>query len=152
MIVSDRIKYQNQAPLSMSANNRRIRRVIVDILWDYGPMTKQQVADILQDHRGIRQVPSPQSLSALLSKNPQVICLGIERVETAGGGKARHMKFGIDRNLIRHKDDIMLTRPVNAMTPTQRREAVKCLGCGRTRVMPEGGPPCLHCRRYITPP
>ena len=131
----------------MSANNRRIRRVIVDLLWDHGPLTKQEVAERLQEVRGVRQVPSPQSLSALLSKNPQVICVGIAKVETAAGVTARHMNFGIDTNLIRREEDIMLTRPVNAMTPTQRREAMKCTGCGRIRLMPPEGLPCLHCRR-----
>ena len=141
------LKYLRRARLTMSANNRRIRRVIVDILWEHGPMTKQEVAEHLQECRGVRQVPSPQSLAALLSKNPQVICVGIAKVETAAGITARHMTFGIDTNLIREEGDLMLTRPVNAMTPKQRKEAEKCGGCGRIRLMPSEGQPCLHCRR-----
>ena len=131
----------------MTANNRRIRRLIVELLWIYGAMTKQEVAEKLQDYRGIRQAPSPQSLSALLSKNPQVICVGIEKVETTGGQRARHMKFDINRDLIRREEDLECTRPINAMTPAQRKKAIKCGQCGRTRVMPQGGEVCLHCLR-----
>ena len=52
----------------MSANNRRIRRVIVDLLYDYGPLTKDEMATLLAKEKTIRAVPSPHSLSSLLSK------------------------------------------------------------------------------------
>ena len=103
----------------MSANNRRIRRVIVDILWEHGAMTKQEVAEHLQNHRGVRQVPSPQSLSALLSKNPQVICVGIAKVETAAGITARHMTFGIELNTRRGRLDAHTTGQCNDTCTTQ---------------------------------
>ena len=74
----------------MSANNRRVRRLIVDILWEHGAMTKEGVAQKLTSEKNVRAVPSPHSLSALLSKNPQIIPVGSEMVENAVGVKAKH--------------------------------------------------------------
>ena len=60
----------------MSANNRRVRRLIVEILWEHGEMTKEEMAERLTSEKNVRTVPSPHSLSALMSKNPQVIAVG----------------------------------------------------------------------------
>ncbi len=64
----------------MSANNRRIRRVIVELLWNYGAMTKEAVADLLSKEKNVRAIPSQHSLSALLSKNSQIVSVGSEKV------------------------------------------------------------------------
>jgi len=134
----------------MSANNRRIRRVIVDILWAYGPMTKEELADRLQDMKSIRQVPSPNSLSALLSKNGQVVSVGKEKVESLLGAKSKHTVFSIDEELIKCKEDILYTRPQNAMTPKELKSAMKCEECGRRRIMLDEASVCLHCQRGRT--
>ena len=64
----------------MSANNKRVRRAILTILWADGPLTKETLADRLQTYKSVRQVPSPNSLSALLCKNPQIVSVGVERL------------------------------------------------------------------------
>jgi hypothetical protein len=132
----------------MSANNRRIRRIIVDLLFDYGPMTKEGMADCLTKHKSVRTVPSPHSLSALMSKNPQVKPVGSEQVENAVGTKAQHLVYDIDRDIIRSKDDIMFTRSLTVMTPQQKKEAKKCV-CSRIRVFPPKSDVCLHCIRKV---
>jgi len=131
----------------MSSNNKRVRRAIVKILWEYGPMSKQTLADKLESLNSVRQVPSPNSLSALLCKNPQIICVGLEKVESISGSKTKHMVFGIDTFLIRDDNDIILTTPYNIMTPTQKKKAVKCPTCGRRRLLPDNSPSCLRCSR-----
>ena len=75
----------------MSANNKRVRRIIVDILWEYGAMTKEGMASMLSTTKNVRTVPSPHSLSALLSKNPQIVQVGSTKVENAVGIKAYHL-------------------------------------------------------------
>ena len=131
----------------MSANNKRVRRAIIKILWQYGPMTKERLADKLQEHKSIRQVPSPNSLSALLCKNPQVVSFGSERVETITGAKATHMLFGIDSHLIQSEEDLLYSTPHNIMSPSQKKDAVKCPTCGRRRILPHNESRCLHCVR-----
>jgi len=130
----------------MSANNKRIRRVIVDLLFEFGPSTKERMAELLQQKKNVRSIPSPHTLSALLSKNPQIIAIGKEEVENIVGIKAKHLIYDINRNLIQSKDDIMLTRTPTIMTPHQKTLARKC-GCGRLRVFPDGYDECLHCLR-----
>ena len=130
----------------MSANNRRIRRIIVDLLFEYGEMTKEGMSDCLAKHKSVRTVPSPHSLSALMSKNPQVKSVGSEQVENAVGTKASHLVYDVDRDLIRSKDDIILTRSLTVMTPQQKKQAKKCK-CGRIRVFPDKSDVCLHCVR-----
>ena len=57
----------------MSANNRRIRRVIVELLYEHGAMTKEKMASLLGRIKSVRTVPSPHSLSALMAKNSQIV-------------------------------------------------------------------------------
>ena len=130
----------------MSANNRRVRRLIVDLLWEFGEMTKEEMAEKLTTKKNVRTVPSPHSLSALLSKNPQIVAVGSEKVENAVGIKASHLVYDIDRNLIRNREEIVYTRSPTVMTPKQKKEAMTC-DCGRIRVFPPGFDKCLHCLR-----
>ncbi len=130
----------------MSANNRRVRRFIVEILWDYGPLTKEGVAGKLSSLKNVRAVPSPHSLSALLSKNPQIVAVGSEKVENAVGTKASHLLYDVDREVILSKDDIVYTRSPTVMTPKQREKAQQCT-CGRIRILPPESDICLTCMR-----
>lgn len=130
----------------MSANNRRIRRSIVEILWEFGPLTKEGVAEKLSSIKNVRAVPSPHSLSALLSKNPQIISVGSEKVENAVGVKASHLLYDIDRDIIQSRDDILYTRSPTVMTPKQRLQAKQC-SCGRIRIFPPDSEVCLPCLR-----
>ena len=130
----------------MSANNRRVRRLIVDLLWEFGEMTKEEMAEKLTTKKNVRTVPSPHSLSALLSKNPQIVAVGSEKVENAVGIKASHLVYDIDRNLILNREEIVYTRSPTVMTPKQKKEAIMC-ECGRIRVFPPGYNKCLHCVR-----
>lgn len=130
----------------MSANNRRVRRFIVEILWEYGPLTKEGVAEKLSSLKNVRAVPSPHSLSALLSKNPQIISVGSEKVENAVGIKASHLLYDIDREVIQSRDDIVYTRSPTVMTPKQKTTAQQCT-CGRIRIFPPDSEMCLPCLR-----
>jgi hypothetical protein len=130
----------------MSANNRRVRRFIVEILWSHGPLTKEGVAEKLSILKNVRAVPSPHSLSALLSKNPQIVAVGSEKVENAIGVKASHLLYDIDREVIRTLEDIVYTRSPTVMTPRQREMANQC-ACGRIRILPPDSQICLHCLR-----
>tara|TARA_R110000824_G_scaffold42116_5_gene124455 strand:+ start:474 stop:881 length:408 start_codon:yes stop_codon:yes gene_type:complete len=131
----------------MSANNRRIRRIIVELLFEYGAMTKEGMADLLAKNKSIRTVPSPHSLSALMSKNPQIIPVGAEDVENAVGIKASHLVYDIDRVLIKTKEDIVYSRTPTVMTPAQTSKSQRCSLCGRIRVFPDGEEKCIHCIR-----
>ena len=90
-------------------------------------MTKEGVAQILNSEKNVRAVPSPHSLSALLSKNPQIIVVGSEMVENAVGTKAKHLVYDIDRTLIQHRDEIVYTRSPTVMTPKQKRRLKKLM-------------------------
>ena len=114
-------------------------------------MTKEGMAALLGQKKTIRTVPSPHSLSALLSKNPQVVAVGDEIVENAVGIRAKHLVYDIDRHLIRSKEDIMYTRTPTVMTPTQIKESKRCDECGRIRVFPKDETKCLHCIRGLRP-
>ena len=132
---------------SMGANNRRIRRLIVDLLWEYGPMTKERMASHLTETKSVRVVPSPHTLSSLLAKNTQVIIVGSEKVENAVGVKSKHAIYDINRELIHSKDDITYTRSPSVATPKEKSRMEKCKVCGRNRVFPPESEVCLHCVR-----
>jgi hypothetical protein len=117
----------------MGANNRRIRRLIVDLLWEHGPMTKEKMATHLTQTKSVRVVPSPHTLSSLLAKNTQVIIVGSEKVENAVGVKSKHAIYDINRELIHSKDDITFTRSPSVATPNEKvkwRSVTNAVGIG----------------------
>jgi len=133
--------------VSANNNNKRVRRAIVELLFKHGACTREEVAEHLQNYKGVKNVPSPNSISALMSKNPQVVIVGRERVEMTNGVNTHHFQFDIDRKVIQCVEDLILTRPLSVMTPKERRQASQCECCARTRILPDGEQPCLSCRR-----
>ena len=136
----------------MSANNRRIRRIVVALLFEHGAMTKEAMAALLAKEKSVRNIPSPHSLSSILCKNSQIISVGTQFVENAIGIKTQHLVYDVDRNIIREKEDIIHTRSPTVMTPKEKRMASKCPGCGRVRVLREGEDFCLSCIRKENSP
>lgn len=118
----------------------------MDLLYEFGPATKERMAELLNQKKNVRSIPSPHTLSALLSKNPQIVAIGSEEVENLVGIKAKHLIYDINRKLIQSKQDITYTRTLTIMTPQQKEVAKKC-SCGRVRVFPDGYNTCLHCLR-----
>lgn len=104
------------------------------------------MAALLGKIKSVRTVPSPHSLSALMSKNSQIVVTGKEIVENAIGSKAIHLVYDINRDIIQTKDDITYTRSLTVMSPIEKRKAQKCK-CGRIRVFREEEDVCLHCIR-----
>ena len=133
--------------VSANNNNKRVRRAIVELLFKHGACTREQVAEHLQNYKGVKNVPSPNSISALMSKNPQVVIVGKEKVEMTNGVNTHHFQFDVDRQVIQSIDDLIFTRPLSVMTPSERRKAVQCEVCARTRILPQTEQPCLSCRR-----
>jgi len=133
--------------MSANNNNKRVRRAIVELLLEHGPATREEVAELLQNYKGVKNVPSPNSLSALMSKNPQVVIVGKQKVEMTLGINTHHMLFDIDREVIKTRDDLILTRPISVMTPSERRKAIQCSTCAKTRIMPEDETTCIACIR-----
>ena len=131
----------------MSATNRRIRLTILDLLWDNGPMTKEDMAVELGDKKGIKRIPSPHSLSALLCKSHSVITVGKRKVENLVGNKSLHSLYDLDREVVLSKADIIYIREPSTMTPKERAKSRKCESCGRTRIFPPDCEECLHCTR-----
>lgn len=127
-------------------NNKRVRRAIAEILFRHGPLSRDRVGEYLKDYRGIKNVPSPNSLSALMSKNPQVIEVGRERVELTNGTRAYHLLFDVDRDIVHSVDELRMTQPVSMMSPSDRKKSIKCSVCARARIILEGDV-CLTCER-----
>ena len=130
----------------MSATNSRIRRAILEVLWNHGAMTKEEVANALANKKGIKHIPSPHSLSALLTKSHSIIIVGKKDVHNIVGVKTKHALYDLDREIVLEKDDIQYVREPSTMTPKERLIAQKC-GCGRTRIFPRDTDECLSCQR-----
>ena len=130
----------------MSATNSRIRRAILDVLWVHGAMTKEEVANALANKKGVKHIPSPHSLSALLTKSHSVIIVGKKDVHSMTGVKTKHALYDLDREIVLEKDDIQYVREPSTMTPKEKSVARKC-GCGRTRIFPRDTDECLSCQR-----
>ena len=131
----------------MSATNRRVRRSILDLLWVGGPMTKEDMSNALAQAKGIKNIPSPHSLSALLCKSASVITVGKRRVENLVGNKSFHSLYDIDREVVLSENDLQYILEPSTMTPKERSRANKCVSCCRTRIFPPDCEECLNCTR-----
>lgn len=130
-------------------NNKRVKRAIAEVLFDHGPCTREEVAEHLSKMRSVRTLPSPNSLSALLSKNPQVVCVGVVKTRTDTNVTTKHQQFDINREIVWDREDLIHTRPPSFMTPAERDKALVCPSCARKRIMPAGQTTCLDCLRAI---
>ena len=129
----------------MAVKNKRVRRIIVEALWERGAMTKGEVVSYLDSLPGLRNRPSEHSIASILAKNGQVRVVGSVEVESAIGNKNKHSLYAINDDLIKTKEDLIATLPYGVLTPSELKQASKCMSCGRRRIIPDGYSQCLHC-------
>ena len=60
--------------VSANNNNKRVRRAIVELLYEHGACTREQVAEHLQNYKGVKNVPSPNSISAHVKEPSSRYC------------------------------------------------------------------------------
>lgn len=130
----------------MTKNNAKLRRTIVRILFNNGELSRFQVAEKLHEQGLFREVPSESSLSALISKNAQIVSVGYTKIELSNGTTVRNMLFDVDRNLIRTEEDIQLTMPFSSMSNSLKEKCERCPKCKQMRYMPDMDE-CLVCIR-----
>jgi len=131
----------------MGATNRRVRRAILDILWEEGPLTSSEIATSLASRKGVSGVPRPPSLNALLCKSSSIIPVGKKEVENLVGVKTKHLTYDVDREVVQERGELTYVREPCTMTPSEKARANKCPNCSRTRIFPEGSDQCLSCAR-----
>ncbi len=131
----------------MAKNNGKVRRLIAQILFSEGPMTRARVCERLHELGMFREVPSESSLAALISKNTQVVSVGHTKIELSNGARVNNMVFDVDRELVKEERDLMLTRPYSSMTTVERKCAVRCPECRQMRIIEEKFGSCLICLR-----
>ena len=132
----------------MSATNRRVRRAILEILYDgEGGMTREDVAVALGEYKGVDKIPSPHSLSALLKKSASTIVVGKKVVENLMGNRNKHNLYDVDRSIVKERSELKYMLEPSVMTPNEKAKASKCQSCSRTRIMPDDGDECLTCIR-----
>ena len=129
----------------MSANNARIRRLVLDILWTDGPMTKEAIMDIVSEDNRLQ--PSNQSLGSILSKSHQIVQSGKEKVLSITGVTRYRKLFDVDRSWIHSQEELPLTYTPNMFLKQQIEKAKQCASCSRLRLLPEGSDICLFCQR-----
>ena len=132
----------------MAKNNARLRRLIAQILFHDGPMTRVQVCEALLDAGLFRDMPSESSLAALISKNAQVVSVGLVGVELSNGSATKNMTFDIDRDMVRTESDLVYTRPFSSMSAKDKRQTVRCSECKQLRLI-RRGEVCLVCERKV---
>ena len=121
--------------------------MVVDILFERGKMTRQQVASILRESGEFRTLPNDSSLTAILCKNLQIKQVGYEMVEQIGGLKTKNAIYEINADLIKSEKDIVYTRPYSAMTTIERNNAKVCPKCRQMRLIEDRWSECLVCLR-----
>ena len=127
-------------------NNKTIKRLIVNIVYERGPLTKNSLVGYLQERIGIVN-RTEGSLSSLLAKNTQIIRVGTVREPNKHGRKIATPQYDLDRDLIQSAEDIVYTTPLSLMTPNEVELAKRCESCGKMRVLPDDSPICLKCLR-----
>ena len=134
--------------LILGKNNARLRRLIDEILFEHGPLSGVEISEMLHSNGLCREVPTERSLTAIVSKNTQIICVGKRKVELTNGLMAKNMMFDIDRGIIKEKGDLIYTRPFSSMTAGDKRRATRCFICKQMRII-EDGEKCVSCLRRV---
>jgi hypothetical protein len=129
----------------MASHNTRIRGIILDLLFDEGPLTIPRLRDRLSNS-GSRNVASQQRLASILTRTMQIVPVG--SVKVAGdNGKESHTLYDINRQVIHSKDDFPYTTSTSHLPPKLKAQVTRCAECGLLRLMPEGSDTCLFCLR-----
>tara|TARA_B110000858_G_scaffold197885_1_gene261328 strand:- start:7194 stop:7613 length:420 start_codon:yes stop_codon:yes gene_type:complete len=130
----------------MAKNNARIRRVIAEILFLEGPMTRLRMSALLKKSGEFRGLPNNTALTAMLAKNAQVVQVGHEMVDAGEGVKTKQTIYAIHPH-IKEKEDLTFTRPFSTMTTIERNLAVVCRTCSQKRIIQNKWASCLSCQR-----
>lgn len=131
------------------ARNTIVRRLIVETLWERGPMTKGQMYSYIIGNFNLLKEPSEHALSSIMNKNSQVISVGKTRAITETGDKALHTLFDIDRESIRTHSDLIMTMPITILKPEEQENVGRCPICARERILTNNAI-CLMCERELT--
>ena len=130
--------------------NRRIRRIVLDTLWEKGAMTKGQMYEHIHENYKLLKEPTEHSLSSIMNKNCQVIPVGTEVTTTETGNKTLHTLFDIDRELITTNEELIMTMPVGILTKAESKDVGRCHQCARLRILLVNGL-CLQCHKQESP-
>jgi len=126
--------------------NKRIRRIVLDTLWELGPMTKGQMYEHIHKNYKLLKEPTEHSLSSIMNKNSQVVPVGTEVTVTETGNKTLHTLFDIDRELITNDEELVMTMPVGILSKNESKNVGRCHTCARQRILLPNAK-CLQCER-----
>lgn len=129
------------------ARNVRVRRLVAEILYSNGAMTKTKMFSYLANNHKLLKEPTEHSLSSIMNKNSQVIRVGTEIAVTESGNKTTHILFDVNRDIIKTYDDLVMTMPFTLLTKEESKGACRCPKCARVRI-PSSGQVCLECDLY----
>lgn len=124
--------------------NKSIKRTIIRLVYENGPVTKNDIVGLLQKEQGV-VIRTEGSISSLLAKNTQVIRVGTTREPNKYGKRIATPIYDVDRAIITCAADLSYTTPVALMTPAELKEANQCSVCSKVRVIPDAGQICHAC-------
>lgn len=124
--------------------NKSIKRTITRLVFENGPVTKNDIVGLLQKEQGV-VIRTEGSISSLLAKNTQVKRVGTTREPNKYGKKIATPIYDVDRAIITCFDDLSYTTPVALMNPSELRQAKQCTLCSKVRVIPDNGLICHAC-------
>jgi len=128
------------------ARNRQVRRIIIETLWERGPMTKGQMYSYIENNHKLLKEPTEHSLSSIMNKNSQVIPVGFEIAVTESGNKASHVLFDINREMIKNGKELIMTMPIAILLEKERKGIGRCPLCARMRIL-TSNEVCLMCEK-----
>ena len=130
----------------MGSNNTRIRSAAIDLLFQDGPMTIDELRDRLHGSSGVRVVPSQQRITALLSRTMQVEAVGSTKVQKHNGWEHQTL-YDLNRQVIHSLDDVEFTTPYSHLPPALKERTRRCTECKLIRLIQDGEQTCLFCQR-----
>jgi len=129
-------------------NNSRLRRIVMEVLYYYGPVTRYEIMSKLSYWDNKLQ-PSAQTLSSILGKTQAILKVGTDKVASSSGRMKTKPTYDIDRRYIIDVDDIRLAIPKSSLYKHEKHLAEICPECHRSRI-PFEGPVCIRCSRVDT--
>lgn len=124
--------------------NKSIKRTITRLVYENGPVTKNDIVGLLQQEQGV-VIRTEGSISSLLAKNAQIVRVGTNREPNKYGKKIATPVYDVDRAIVQSEEHLVYTRPYALMTPSEQAVATQCSVCSKVRVIPDAGQICHEC-------
>lgn len=131
----------------MGVRNKTSRRLILEVLFEHGPMNKTEIFEHIKNNHRVLRENTEHSMLSIMQKSSQAIVIETELNRTQTGNKTTIDVFDINRDKIRTYDDLVKSMPIGLLNKKEIQPMIRCNECLRNRLPHDiENQLCVECR------